>query len=766
MSLRAFAQFLFQTITTLPILYGKSSKKQWTVCEKRTHLRLNDGIYNSVLQNSRALWPWILEICLFYVFYIHFHLTNAHGACIILPIRKSEPKSSGFRFFQLVKEDNLMKKLLSLVLVLMLALSCVFTASATELTEYRTYITTTGEMETWCIQKSQNAADLNYLSNCLDGLLTNDNHGNLKPNIAYEWYVTDLDDGTTSWTFKLNEGVQWVNASGEVMAETIAEDWLWGMEWILNYYKNGASNTSMLTSTVKGAEDYYNYTRGYTEESSEEDIANFEAICDRYGLDKTPLTEEEGKALGLEVFSQIVSASAPDNYTLVIELSGAYPYFPTLTCYNCLYPISGKLLESIGVDGYYNVSPETLWYNGPYTCTMFIHGNEKIFTANPNYWNKENVTVFDSVTVKCVESTDVAFQYFQTGEIDVITLSQSNLLSIYNNESNEFHDYIVEAPRSKYSWSMRFNYNKNLEDGVTPDTNWNTAVANENFRLAILYGLEPTSFLARQNAINPLKCQNFCYTAEGVSITSDGRDYTTLVLEELGYDYDYTTYVRYQPELAADYKAKAIEELTAAGVTLPVSLDYYISGSNQTSMDTALVMKQMFADCLGEDLVVFNICTYISSSTQEVRNPRKHSISISGWMADYGDPLNFLDQEIYGDSKAYYAVYWENINDITDPTLIATYEEFNALVEAANAIVDDADARLAAFAKAEAYMINHGLTIPMYVPINWEITSVNDYSKISSAYGIQTARWVNWETKLELYTTEEYEQFLEAYNAE
>lgn len=659
-----------------------------------------------------------------------------------------------------------MKKLLSLVLVLMLALSCVVTASATELTEYRTYITTSGEMETWNIQYSQNAADLNYLTNLVDGLLTNDTHGNLLPNIAYEWYVTDLDDGTTSWTFKLNEGIQWVDASGEVMAETIAEDWLWGMEWILNYHKNGANNTSMLSATVKGAEDYYLYTRGYTAESDEKTIADFEAVCEKYGLDKTPLTEEEGKALGLELFTQIVSASAPDDYTLVIGLSGAYPYFPTLACYNCLYPVSGKLLESLGVEGYLNVSPETLWYNGPYTCTMFIHGNEKVFTANPNYWNKENVSVFDTVTVKCVESADVAFQYFQTGEIDYITLSQSNLVSIYNNESNEFHDYIVEAPRSKFSYSIHFNFNKNLEDGVTPDTNWNTAVANENFRLAILYGLESTTFLARQNAINPLKCQNFCYTSEGVATTSDGTDYTALVLEELGYEYDYTTYTRYQPELAADYKAKAIAELTAAGITLPVSLDYYIIGSSQTSMDTALVLKQMFADYLGEDLVVFNICTYISSSTQEVRNPRKHSIAINGWGADYGDPLNFMEQEICNYDNAYYSVYWSNANDATDPTLLATYEEYTALVEAADAIADDNDARLAAFAKAEAYMINHGLTIPLYVSVSWEITSVNDYSKISSAYGIQSNRWVNWETKQELYTTEEYEQILEAYNAE
>lgn len=658
-----------------------------------------------------------------------------------------------------------MKKLLSLLLVLMFVLGCTVNASATELTEYRTYITTAGEMETWCIQKSQNAADISYLSNCFDGLLTNDSHGNLIGNVAYDWFSTDNGDGTETWTFKLNEGVTWSNQAGEVVADCIAEDWLWGMEWTLNYYKNEANNISMLSTMIAGAEDYYIYTKGYTSESSPEAIARFEEVCTKYGLPTTPLTEEEVKALDLTIFSQIVGASAPDNYTLDIRLTGFYSYFPTVACYNCLYPISGKLLENIGVDGYYNVTPDTLWYNGPYICTMFIHGNEKIFTANPNYWNKDNVSTFDSVDIKVVESSDTAFQYFQTGEIDAITLSQSNLMSIYNNESNEFHDYIVETPRSSFSYSIRFNYNKNMEDGETPDTDWNTAIANENFRRALLYGVDYTAFLARQNGINPLKCQNLCYTSESVSTTSDGTDYTVLVQKELGMEYgDMSSYVRYDAEAGQTYKQAAIEELTAAGITLPVQMDYYISGSNQTSMDSAVVLKQNIADYLGEDLVVLNICTYISSFTQEVRNARKHAISISGWSADFGDPVNFLGQEVLDDDNAFYAVYYENINDITDPALRAIYEEFSTMVAEADAITNDNDARLAAFAKAEAFMIEHALTVPVYVPINWQITAVNDYSKIRSAYGIQSSRWVNWETQYELYTTDEYVAIADAYN--
>ena len=44
--------------------------------------------------------------------------------------------------------------------------------------------------------------------------------------------------------------------------------------------------------------------------------------------------------------------------------------------------------------------------------------------------------------------------------------------------------------------------------------------------------------------------------------------------------------------------------------------------------------------------------------------------------------------------------------------LVACYEEFTDLVNTAKAIVDDTDARYAAFAKAEAYLLDENLIFP------------------------------------------------------
>lgn len=623
-----------------------------------------------------------------------------------------------------------MKKYLSFVLALVLVLTSIaFTASADEIKDLRAYETTNREMETWCYHYSQAAVDLNVLSNFYDHLLTNDANGALVPCVAKEW---SSPDGGQTWIFKLNEGVTWVDYQGNYKADCTAQDWITGLEWVLNYGKNQAANTSMPIEMIKGAGDYYAYTK--------------------------ELGEEEAKKLGTEKFLEMVGLEAPDDYTLIYHCVDKLSYFPSVACYNCLAPLSAKLIEEIGVDGYFGADYTTMWYNGPYTCSEYIYQNEKVLAKNEAYWNKDNVKLFDTVTVKMVESADVAFQWFAAGDLDYIDLNQANLSTIYNNEGNEFHDNLVEARPTKYSYQMHFCWDKKNEDG-SADTNWNTAIANENFRLALYYGLDITDYLARTNFIDPLSCQNFCYTANAVSVNSEGKDYTQLVRDELGLQYDSEKFVRCDETKAAEYKTKAIEELTAAGVELPVKMTHYIMGSSQTAKDSADTLAQIISDCLGDDLVVLEIRTYVSKLNTEVRDPQLASIYINGWGADFADPVNFLGQETYGEDNAYYSKAYSKINNATDEKLIATYKEFTELVNTAKAITDDLDARYAAFAKAEAFWIQHALTIPWSYEVTWKVTSINEYSKIYTAYGNQSERYVNWETNSDLYTTEDYEAF-------
>ena len=592
----------------------------------------------------------------------------------------------------------------------------------------------TRELETFNILYSQRAEDGENLTNLVDGLLEVDTDGKLVPGIAEEW---GTEDGGLTWTFKIRQGVKWVDVNGNEKADCTAQDFAAGLEWVMNFHKNNSSNTSMPLEMVKGAQEYYEYTKTLSEE---------EAFA---------LNAEEGSK-----FREMVGLETPDDYTVVYHCITQKPYFDTLATYNSLYPISPAMVEELGGPaGVKSMNNENMWYNGAYTMTSYIHNNEKIFTKNPLYWDTE-CKRFDTVTIKMVESNDISFQLYQNGEIDYVDLSEAHINTIAKDPSNKYYDYMVPAVPSKYSYQFHFNFNKNKEDG-TPDTNWNTAIANEAFRKSWYYGLNLSDYWKRTNAIDPMVCENNFYTMKGLVYTTDGTEYTELVKKELGLgETNGNTPARIDTAKAEEYKKQAIEELTALGVTFPVGVDYYISASNQVALDSANVMAQAFSDGLGDDYVKFNIKTYVSSVRNEVVQPHLHSFVTNGWGADYGDPQNYLGQEVYGNDNAYYSEHYSYINEITEETpenkaLLDTYKEYTKLVEAADAIVDDMDARYAAYAKAEAYLLDHALVIPYNYSVGWVLSKVDNDSKINAMYGCTNDKMKNWDTKADGYTSEE-----------
>ena len=598
----------------------------------------------------------------------------------------------------------------------------------------------TAEMQTFNILYSQTMEDFANLCNMVDSLMEIDNYSRIVPCIA-ESYTTNEDKSV--WTFQIRDGVKWVDVNGNEKADCTSQDFATAMEWILNFHKNESSQTSDFLIMLEGANEYYEYTKTLSEE---------EAFA---------LTAEEGS-----VFKEMVGVETPDANTLIYRCIGSRPYWDSLS--TCLWPMSQAMVDELGGPaGVKAMNNENMWYNGCYTMTSYVQGNEKIFTKNPLYWDQD-CELFNTVTVKMVESNDTMYQLYQSGEIDTVTLTESNLKTIYDDPENPYHDYLVENPATG-TYQIHFNYDKHLEDG-TPDVNWNTAIANEAFRLSWYYGLDLTEYWKRTNSINPLSCENEFYSMTGLAYTSDGTDYTELVRQELGLpEIDGQTVARLDADKAEQYKQQAIEELTALGVTFPVQIDFFISGGNQTALDTANVLSQCFSNSLGDDYVQFNINTYVSSASQEVYTPKLQSFVFNGWTPGVNDPTNYLDTVLYDAVNAYYSDTYSNIVDVeeteTTKDLIDTYKEFTAMAEEAKAINDDMDARYQACAEAEAYLISHALVLPAYHSSSWCLTKINPYSKIHAPFGGLNEKMKNWETNADGYTTAEIEAIKAEYEA-
>ena len=621
------------------------------------------------------------------------------------------------------------------------------TTGATPLKEFISWESTNRELESWNMLYSQMASDMNVTTNLWEGLLSFDCYGKVVPAIASSW---EHNEDATVWTFHLRDDVDWVDCNGEVKAHLTSKDFLVGFEWVMNAIKNEANNTSMPNDTIVGAYEYYQLTKEAGDAAAD-------------------MTYEDMLAAG-------VGIEAPDDYTLVFTCPNACPYFDTVAAYTSFYPVAPALIEELGIDGFRGCDNTTMWYNGPYMVEEYIQGNTKSYIPNPNYYDAANVSRFERFTVTMISDGAISLQLYQNRELDEVDLGESSITTIQSDPSNEYNQQLCEKRAKKFSYCFIFNYDKMNTDG-TPDENWNKAIANKAFRQCFSKGMVLNKFFARYNPINPLKCENDFFTMKGLCYTSDGTDYTNLVAKEMGLDgeaYDGKTMIRLRANNGdiADLKKQAMDELSAIGVTFPVHAAYYIIAANSTALDNATVLKQCFTDSFGDDFIVLDIKTFVSSLTQEVRNPQLQSFVINGWGADFGDPVNFVGQEILHDDNAYYSWYYSNIAKVVEAgpadwqkDLVACYEEFTDLVNTAKAIVDDTDARYAAFAKAEASMLNNVLACPCYFEVAWTLTHANEYSKINAVYGPCNYKAVNWETSEEAYTTEQYEEFAAAFDA-
>jgi len=618
---------------------------------------------------------------------------------------------------------------------------------ATPLKEFISFESGNRELESWNMLYTQKAEDANVVTNLWDGLLSFDRYGKVVPAIASSW---EHNEDATVWTFHLRDDVDWVDCNGEVKAHLTSKDFLVGFEWVMNAIKNEANNTSMPNDTIVGAYEYYELTKEAGDAAAD-------------------MTYEDMLAAG-------VGIEAPDDYTLVFTCPSACPYFDTVAAYNSFYPVAPALIEELGVDGFRSCDNTTMWYNGPYVVEEYIQGNTKSYIPNPNYYDAANVSRFERFTVTMISDGSISLQLYQNRELDEVDLGESNITTIQSDPSNEYNQQLCEKRAKKFSYCFIFNYDKKNTDG-TPDENWNKAIANKAFRQCFSKGMVLNKFFARYNPINPLKCENDFFTMKGLCYTSDGTDYTNLVAKEMGLDgeaYDGKTMKRLRANNGdiTELKKQAMEELSAIGVTFPVHCSYYILAGSTSALDSATVLKQCFTDSFGDDFIVLDVNTFVSSTMKEVVAPKLQSFVHMGWGADFGDPINFLTQIIVHDDNAYYSCNMTNIAGIVNngpasyqTELVAAYEKFTDLVNEGRAIVDDTDARYAAFAKAEAYFLDENLIFPTVYDITWCLTHVNEYSKINAMYGPCNYKAVNWETSEEAYTTEQYDEFAAAFDA-
>ena len=185
------------------------------------------------------------------------------------------------------------------------------------------------------------------ITNLVDGLLENDNHGNLVPSLAEDWSVSS--DGLT-YTYKLRKNAKWFTADGEEYAPVKAQDFVTGIKYAVD---NKSQALDLIQNSIKGLNDYIT------------------------GADSD--------------FSK-VGVKAIDDQTVEYTLARPEPYWNSKTTNSILFPVNEEFLNSKGKD-FGTLSPDSILYSGPYLLKDFTSKSSIEYVKNPHYYDHDKVSI-------------------------------------------------------------------------------------------------------------------------------------------------------------------------------------------------------------------------------------------------------------------------------------------------------------------------------------------------------------------------------------
>jgi oligopeptide transport system substrate-binding protein len=571
-----------------------------------------------------------------------------------------------------------------------------------------------------------NTYELKAAANTIDGLTEYDSYGIVQPALAESW---SSNPDNTVWTFKIRQGVKWVDKDGNEVADVTAQDWVDAAKYV-NDAHNDSSLQYMYDGIIKNAQIYYEQTAIALEAENAVTDGNVESVEDYYG-------ENSIDPQTFIAFDE-VGVKALDSYTLEYTTESPCPFFISVLSYASYLPVYGPYLEEQGVN--FGLDNESLLYNGAYILSEFEPNVKHVFTANPSYWEKEKVNISKIVHTYNADSSTLAPTMLQKGEIDEAAISADILDDWLKNDATK--DLVRPSmPVISYSYFYTFNFEPRFDAQYEPE-NWTIAVNNESFRQALLHGLDRIKALTVQDPYNPGALLNNTVTPKTFAVGA-GKDYTQYGDLKAISDGD-----SFNEALALQYRDKAKEELAAAGATFPIkALMPY--NPNTTNWDNECqVVEQQLESLLGSDFI--DIIVEAGPSTGflgAVRRSGLYAFMKCNWGADYADPQTWA--EPFSSGNSYNFMYTSDTNMLSEKPVTnktqATQDlvnEYYGLTAAAKASYTDEAERFEAFAEAESFLINHAFIIPFSVDTDGYISSnLDPFSLMYAPYGLSPFRY-------------------------
>lgn len=601
------------------------------------------------------------------------------------------------------------------------------------------------DLETLDYTFSSRKTNSDHYTNFVEGLLENDQYGNLKGDMAKSWEVSD--DGLT-YTYHLRKGVPWVDSEGnEYGADVTANDFVTGLKHAVDVQ---SETLYIVADSIKGLSDYID---GKTNDFS------------------------------------TVGVKAVDDYTVQYTLNKPEPFWNSKTTYGILYPINEEFLKSKGKD-FGKPTPDSILYNGPFILANNTAKSVIEYTKNESYWDPKNVHL-DTVkwTYNDGSDPDGLFKSYENGELSLARVYPNS--PGYKDVTKAYPDGVTWSQTGGSTYNLTFNFNRGTFDATSKTTDkekedTQKAILDRNFRLAILFGFDKKSYNAQsvgeEGATKALR--NTLVPADFVEI--GGKPYGDTVASKLkALDSDAFGDVNlsdgqdgyYNADKAKEYMEKAKTELEAKGVQFPIHLDMPVEETSEISVNMVKSLKKSVETSLGSDNVVVDIQLlnedkYLAATYQATTGKAGDFdiTNASGWGPDYTDPSSYLN--IYdsrkGDMIHTLGLEASAVVQGTDPSTAAkkaiNLSEYDALLDKAAAITDDLDARYTAYADAEAWLLDNALQVPIYADGGTpRVTNVVPFSGPYGWAGIAANKLKYVEVQSDIVTTDQYDKAKKAW---
>ena len=578
------------------------------------------------------------------------------------------------------------------------------------------------------------------IGNVVDGLMENDQYGNVIPSLAEDWSVSK--DGLT-YTYKLRKGVKWYTSEGEEYAEVTAHDFVTGLKHVADGKSDGVS---LIQNSIKGLDAYMT---GETNDFS------------------------------------TVGVKALDDYTVEYTLNKPESFWNSKVTTATMLPVNEEFLKASGKD-YGAVTPAGILYNGPYILKTLTSKSLIEYEKNPNYWDKEKVKI-EKIKLTYYDGSDQEslIRSFSSGAYTTARLFPSS--SNFASTLEQYGDKITYSPQDSSSYYFTFNvnrqsYNKTAKTSEEQKTSTKEAMLNKDFRQAINFAFNRHSYAAQLNGEdgadkiirNSLVPDNF--------VQADGKNFGQIAQAELVNYGDQWKGVElvdgkdsiYNPDKAKAAFEKAKKDLESKGVTFPIHLDVPVEQTDTIAVQQSNSFKQSIESTLGAENVVIDVLQMTDNEketiTSQARVPsqKDYDLNSTGWAPSYQDPASYLN---IMDPKSGSAMKHLGITKGKDKDVVAKLglDQYKKLLDDADSETTNLEERYEKYAKAQAWLTDSSLLMPTASSGGSPVVSnVVPFSKPYSQVGIKGDPYIFKGMKLQkdIVTTKEYEEALKKWQKE